>query len=108
MSILQEWAIGQTNFSMSILEEWAIGQTFFFNFQKWLPLIFNLLWGSDHGRQRAPSYDTTLVSSDCLRVVKVGWSAAPKNQILAMRRKPKPDLVHDGPFCFTIEYHGIK
>ena len=47
-----------------------------------------------HGRYRALCYGTTLDSSNCLKAAKVGCSAAPKNQILAVHCKPKPGIVH--------------
>ena len=39
-----------------------------------------------------------------LRTAKVGWSAAPKNQILTVRPKLKPDLVQGGPTYNGKEY----
>ena len=40
-------------------------------------------------------------SSNCLRASKVDWSMAPKNQISAMRCKPKLNFVHFGP-CIVL------
>ena len=56
------------------------------------------------GRERFAMVKT-LVSSDCLGVAKVGWLAVPKNQILAVRPKPKKDLVHDDWWSIVL-YHG--